>query len=128
MTLQLPDFDELPPVEGMPQGCAWGVFDKDGRRDMFGTLNLLTTEVVKAATAEVRRGISISLNWPLGSIRNPNFFRKSLTHKVMKLEDGETDSHYGFDDEVEFNTQASSQWDSLCMFQTNNNFKIKSNI
>jgi hypothetical protein len=61
MTLQLPTFDELPPVEGMPQGCAWGIFDKDGQKDIFGTLNLLTPEVVKAATAEVRNGISISL-------------------------------------------------------------------
>lgn len=50
----------------------------------------------------------------------------------MKLEDPQADLHFGFDDEVcmgdfkqhrkgytngdkvEFNTQASSQWDSLC--------------
>lgn len=61
MTFQLPDFDELPPVEGMPQGCAWGIFDKDGQKDIFGTLNLLTPDVVQAASAEVRKGISISL-------------------------------------------------------------------
>jgi hypothetical protein len=61
MSFQLRKFDELPPVEGMPQGCAWGIFDKDGRKDIFGTLNLLTPEVAKAATAEVRKGISISL-------------------------------------------------------------------
>ena len=61
MTLQLLDFDELPPVEGMLQGCAWGIFDKDGEKDLFGTLNLLTPEVVKTATTEVRKGIPISL-------------------------------------------------------------------
>jgi hypothetical protein len=61
MTMALPEFDELPPVEGMPHGCAWGVFDKDGQKDIFGTLNLLTPDVVKAAAAEVRRGISVSL-------------------------------------------------------------------
>lgn len=61
MALSLPSFDNLPPVEGMPQGCAWGVFDKDGQKDVFGTLNLLTPEVVRAAAAEVRKGISISL-------------------------------------------------------------------
>ncbi|KAF3386332.1 hypothetical protein F1880_001662 [Penicillium rolfsii] len=116
MSFQLPEFDELPPIEGMPQGCAWGVFDQDERKDVFGTLNLLTPEVVKEASAEVRRGISISLNWPLGSIKNPNFFRKSLSHSVMELRDAETGAHFGFDDEVEFNTQASSQWDSLCHF------------
>jgi hypothetical protein len=57
----LPNFDDLPPVEGMPQGCAWGVFDKNGNKDLLGTLNLLTPEVVKDAAAEVRQGLSISL-------------------------------------------------------------------
>ena len=45
----------------MPQGCAWGVFDKDGKKDLLGTLNLLTPEVVKGACAEARDGVSISL-------------------------------------------------------------------
>ncbi|KAJ5613341.1 hypothetical protein N7510_006535 [Penicillium lagena] len=112
----IPSFDDLPPVEGMPQGCAWGVFDVDGKKDVYGTLNLLTPEVVKAAATEVHEGISISLNWPIGSIKIPNFWRKSLSHRVMKLEDQQADLHFGFDDEVEFNTQASSQWDSLCHF------------
>ncbi|CAI7614393.1 unnamed protein product [Penicillium pancosmium] len=100
MRPHLPSFDELPPVEGMPQGCAWGVFDRDGEKDIFGTLNILTPDVVKAAAQEVQDGISISLNWPIGSIKIPGFFRKSLKHKVMKMEDQSTDLHYGFDDEV----------------------------
>jgi hypothetical protein len=57
----IPDFDDLPPVEGMPQGCAWGIFDKDGKKDVLGTLNLLTPEVVKDAAMEIRQGLSISL-------------------------------------------------------------------
>lgn len=61
MRLHLPSFDELPPVEGMPQGCAWGVFDHDGEKDVFGTLNILNPDVVKAAAQEVQDGISISL-------------------------------------------------------------------
>lgn len=59
--LNLPDYDDLPPVEGMPKGCAWGLFDKDGKKDLFGTLNLLTPSVVKAAGAEIQDGVSISL-------------------------------------------------------------------
>lgn len=59
----IPDFDDLPKVEGMSQGCAWGVFDKDGKRDLLGTLNLLTPSVVAAAAAEVKDGISISLKY-----------------------------------------------------------------
>ncbi|KAJ5585588.1 cyclase [Penicillium hispanicum] len=116
MPLQLPDFDSLPSVDGMPQGCAWGIFDKDGRKDVFGTLNLLTPDVVKAAAAEVREGVSISLNWPMESIKIPGFFRKILSHRVLELEDPAIHLHYGFDDEIGFNTQGSSQWDSLCHF------------
>ena len=58
---KIPDYDDLPAVEGMPKGCAWGIFDKDGEKDLLGTLNLLTPEVVKAAAAEVKDGVSISL-------------------------------------------------------------------
>lgn len=58
-----PDFDDLPKVEGQPQGCAWGVFDKDGKKDVFGTLNFLTPKIVAAAGAEVKDGVSISLKY-----------------------------------------------------------------
>lgn len=63
MSLKVPDFDDLPKVEGMPQGCAWGVFDKNGKKDVYGTLNLLTPDVVKAAAAEVKEGVSVSLKF-----------------------------------------------------------------
>ena len=57
----VPDFDNLPKVADMPQGCAWGIFDKDGKKDLLGTLNLVTQSVVKAAYSEARDGVSISL-------------------------------------------------------------------
>ncbi|KAI9036438.1 uncharacterized protein KD926_001781 [Aspergillus affinis] len=108
--MALPDFDNLPPVADKPQGCAWGVFDKDGQKDQYGTLNLLTPEVVQAASAEIKRGVSV---WPIGSMKMQGFFRKALDHQVLthKTETGEI---FAYDDEVAFNTQASSQWDSLC--------------
>jgi hypothetical protein len=60
----LPDFDDLQPVKDLPQGCAGGLFDlKGGEKDRFGTINLLTPEVVRAAVAEVKTGISISLKY-----------------------------------------------------------------
>lgn len=59
--VNVPDFDDLPKVPDMPQGCAWGIFDKDGKKDLLGTLNLVTTSVTKAAFSEARDGISISL-------------------------------------------------------------------
>jgi hypothetical protein len=61
MPLTVPDFDDLPAVDGMPQGCAWGVFDRNGEKDLKGTLNLLTPDVVATACKEARDGVSISL-------------------------------------------------------------------
>jgi hypothetical protein len=59
----IPDYDSLPPVKGMPKGCAWGIFDKDGKKDKFGTLNLITPEIVKEAVKEVKEGVSVSLKY-----------------------------------------------------------------
>jgi len=112
---KVPDFDDLPSVKDMPQGTAWGVFDKDGKKDVFGCLNLLTPEVVKEAYKEAKEGVSVSLNWPIGAIQTPGFGRKGLVHKVVSFVGSALDAH-GYDDEVEFNTQCSSQWDSLCHF------------
>jgi len=111
----VPDFDSLPKVKGMPQGCCWGIFDKDGKKDHLGTLNYLTPDVVKEAVSEVKEGVSVSLNWPIGAIKTPGFGRKGLDHKVLDFMDSPFKIH-GFDDEVSFNTQCSSQWDSLCHF------------
>ena len=106
----LPDFDSLPPVEDMPQGCAWGIFDKDGKKDHLGCLNLLTPKVVQEAYKEARDGVSISLNWPIGALRSPFFGRKGIRHKVISYQGA---GLHAIDDEIEFNTQCSSQWDSL---------------
>jgi hypothetical protein len=113
----LPDFDSLPPVKGMPQGCAWGIFDQDGKKDHLGCLNLLTPSVVREAYKEARSGVSISLNWPIGALKNPFFARKGLHHNVISYHSGSKGAGvHAFDDEVEFNTQCSSQWDSLVHF------------
>ncbi|KAH7154774.1 hypothetical protein DER46DRAFT_628568 [Fusarium sp. MPI-SDFR-AT-0072] len=112
----VPSFEDLPAVDNMPQGCAWGVLDKDGKKDVFGTINLLTPDVVAAAASEVKERISVSLNgWPIGAIETPGFFRKGLDHKVIDFIDSAMPCHC-FDDEISFNTQCSSQWDSLCHF------------
>ncbi|KAF3760358.1 hypothetical protein M406DRAFT_297135 [Cryphonectria parasitica EP155] len=118
--MSIPDFDHLPAVEGMPQGCAWGVFDKDGKKDLLGTLNLLTPAVVAAAAAEVKDGVSISLNWPLNGIKIPIPGRKAPVHKFISFltpNELTPSTCHGWDDELEFNTQFSSQWDSLCHMQ-----------
>jgi hypothetical protein len=41
---KFPAFDELPKVEGMPQGSIWGFYDKNGKKDEIGCpLRLPTT-------------------------------------------------------------------------------------
>tara|TARA_R110002060_G_scaffold10898_3_gene16061 strand:+ start:622 stop:813 length:192 start_codon:yes stop_codon:yes gene_type:complete len=57
----LPSFKDMPAVKGMPHGAAWGLFDKDGKRDNCGTLNLLTPEIAKEAQKEIRSGTSVAL-------------------------------------------------------------------
>ncbi|EHA49664.1 hypothetical protein MGG_08476 [Pyricularia oryzae 70-15] len=111
----IPTYDALPPVEGMPAGCAWGVFDKPGEpKDVYGTLNHLTPAVVAAAGAEVRDGVSISLNWPLTALNHiPMPGRRKTVHQVRTLAELGMTKGAGLDDELEFNTQASSQWDSF---------------
>ncbi|KAG8159309.1 hypothetical protein KVR01_010970 [Diaporthe batatas] len=117
--MAIPNFDDLPMVKGMPNGCAWGVFDKEGKKDMLGTLNLLTPDIVASAATEIKEGVSISLNWPLNGIKIPLPGRRSPAHKVMSLSSSGMmpPGSHGWDDELEFNTQFSSQWDSLVHVQ-----------
>ncbi|KAI1495689.1 putative cyclase-domain-containing protein [Biscogniauxia marginata] len=114
---QIPNFDDLPPVPGMLQGCAWGIFDKDGQKDLLGTLNLLTPSVVKAAYTEARDGVSISLNWPLNGMTVELPGRMATQHKQMTLREAGLSESTGWDDELHFNTQSGSQWDSLVHWQ-----------
>lgn len=110
-----PNFDDLPAIPGMPQGCAWGIFDKDGTKDNLGCLNKLTPSIVASAAAtEVRDGISVSLDWPLDALKVNGTFRRPVTHNHFGLK--EKCGMIGMDDELEFNTQGSSQWDGLVHF------------
>jgi len=69
----LPTFDELPSFQNF-KGCAWDVWGKD---DQLGTVNLLTPDVVKRASAEeILTGKSVSLNWPVNLPSKPLFGRK----------------------------------------------------
>jgi hypothetical protein len=52
----LPTYKNIPAVPGMPHGCAWGLYDKNGEKDQLGALNLLTPEVVQEAGKEIKTG------------------------------------------------------------------------
>lgn len=109
-----PNFDDLPAVPNMPQGCAWGIFDRDGKKDSLGCLNKLTPSIVASAATEFRDGISVSLDWPLDALKFKGMFRRPVAHKHLDLK--ESVGMIGMDDELEFNTQGSSQWDGLIHF------------
>lgn len=109
-----PDYDNIPPVEGMPKGCAWNLFNKDGKKDLYGCLNKITPDAIREAVAEVKDAVSISLNWPLGALKVAGYGRKGVKHNVIDFQD--VYKIHGWDDELEFNTQCSSQWDGLCHF------------
>lgn len=48
-------------INGKEKRCAWGIFDRDGTRDVYGCLNKVTTAAVVKAAAEVKDGVTISL-------------------------------------------------------------------
>lgn len=101
---QLPDFDALPVTAGAPPGSSWGLWGAD---DVFGCLNLLTPERVRAGVAEVREGRVFNLNLELDLPDPPFFGRAPLQHTVL-------DTVTGHDDEIHgYNTQSSSQWDGF---------------
>lgn len=89
--------------------------DKNGKKDTFGCLNLLTPSVIREAYKEARDGVTFSLNHVMDVIKAPTG-RAPTTHRVLSWKDDIASgqcNHACLDDEVSFNTQASSQWDSL---------------
>jgi len=106
----LPSFKDMPAVKGMPHGAAWGLFDKDGKRDNCGTLNLLTPEIAKEAQKEIRSGTSVALNWGLENVHEPGFTREKAQHHFKDLKPL---GFFAWDDLIHINTQSGSQWDGF---------------
>ncbi|KAF2849493.1 hypothetical protein T440DRAFT_499701 [Plenodomus tracheiphilus IPT5] len=98
---------DLPHISGTPEGAAWFW----GGSDELGRLNLLTNERIAKATREnVQTGEVVPLDLPL-NIPGPTFFgRKPMKHRIKSIGKG------AFDDEIEINTQSSSQWDGFRHF------------
>jgi hypothetical protein len=86
-------------------GCAWGLFDRDGKKDEIGTFNLLTPSVVMRAREEIKTGTSISLNWGLDRLNEITFGRSILKHEKVDWRTKPGFDFYSYDDEVSFNTQ-----------------------
>lgn len=103
--ISLPEYDALPRVEGLGLPHSWDVF---GRGDAFGTLNLLTPDVVAAALRSATTGVVVSLSLPTDRPDPPLFGRDPYTHEVFQVDrntwDDRLDGYY---------PQSSSQWDAF---------------
>ena len=77
-----PRFQELPLHPSHPPLSAWGVW---GAEDQLGCLNLLTTERVVAASRMVQAGVSVGLNWELGQMKVPPFYRTKLKLEIFSI-------------------------------------------
>lgn len=101
----LPDYDDLPEIEGLGVRHAWDVF---GRDDVLGSVNLLTDERVARAARLIQTGHRIPLDLPLNLPDPPLFGRQPFEHVVFALSRNE------MDDRVDnFHLQGSTQWDGL---------------
>lgn len=108
MTDVLPSYDELPVRDSAPPGSSWGVW---GDHDVFGALNLLTPERVRAAARSIRTGRVFSLNPELTIPDPPLFNRARMRHEVTgELGGGHDDLYH------DWNTQSSAQWDGFRHF------------
>lgn len=102
----LPDFDDLPELEGLGLRHAWEVWGPD---DALGTINLVTPERVARAATLVRSGELVSLDLPVTLPDPPLFGRQPYEHHVFALSRNEMDDRLD-----NFHLQASTQWDALC--------------
>ncbi|KAL2204654.1 putative cyclase [Sarocladium strictum] len=107
----LPALSELPLNKGDPPNSAWGLWD-DAKDASLGSLNYLTDELVlKTTKEEVKTGQRVGLDLPLDLFNPPLLGRAGFEQKVINK-----DPFVVNDDVITFNTQGSSQWDSLRHF------------
>ncbi|CAE7181617.1 unnamed protein product, partial [Rhizoctonia solani] len=104
----LPSFKDLPLKPEYPPHAAWGVW---GEKDELGTVNNITPETITSASKEIKLGLSIPLNWSMDQPKYPLYERKGF-HRENIAKTPRTVN----DDILHFNTQCSSQWDSLRHF------------
>lgn len=101
----LPDFADLPELDGQPLRHAWDVF---GRDDDLGTLNLIDDAAVLRGLAAAVVGRRYPLSLPLTEPDPPLFGRGAIRQELVQLD------RNTWDDRLEgFWPQSSSQWDGL---------------
>lgn len=102
-----PEYEELPELADTNIRHSWYVWPDRS----LGTLNRLTPSTRRSAVAEVTEGGCLDLTLPLGEPAPPLYGRRPLGHRVFPR------TRSMIEDELEhFDTQSSSQWDSLRHF------------
>lgn len=133
---KFPNRKDVPRRADAPRDAAW-VWGEDDQvisssfscsapltSDQLGRINLLTPTRVKAASAEIKTGETISLKcalapriwlpWancnslPLTEPGTPCFHRETFKHEIKDLAEGKA-----FDDLYTLNTQSGTQWDGF---------------
>jgi len=78
------------------------------RRNSLIALSLLTPATVLQAKDEIRTGVRVQVDWQLNALKYTLHGRQSLKQNIVDLKG--KNGMFAHDDEVTFNTQASSQW------------------
>ncbi|OAL05029.1 putative cyclase [Phaeosphaeriaceae sp. SRC1lsM3a] len=107
----LPKFTDLPLHKEDPPNSAWGLWG-DSKEASLGSLNYLTDDLVlRTIKEEVMTGERLGLDLPLDFFDPPLLGRAGFEQKVIDKSPLVVN-----DDVITFNTQGSSQWDSLRHF------------
>jgi hypothetical protein len=101
----LPRYDDLPYLAALRARHARGVFGDD---DDLGTINLLTSDIVRAAGSEIRHGrvhnLCLPLDLPSPSLAGREPYRQRIFQSARNMQDDVYDN---------FHPQFSTQWDGL---------------
>lgn len=104
--MSYPSYDELPLIDALGARHAWGVFGPD---DELGRLNLMTADVVAAASAGVTRGEVFNVCLPLDHPDPPwGEHRRPYQHVVYDISRNSQDDYLD-----SFYLQRSTQWDGF---------------
>ena len=104
----MPQFSELPILEGAPAHSSWGVW---GEGDRLGCWNLVDEAAAARGAAAVRSGRTYRLDAPHDPSLTTFMQRVPIEHRIEPI------MGVAWDDVIDsFNTQGSTQWDGFGHF------------
>ncbi|KAF2653676.1 hypothetical protein K491DRAFT_602425 [Lophiostoma macrostomum CBS 122681] len=109
----IPPLSNLPLNKDDPPNSAWGLWGQtEGEDAALGSLNYLTkARILQTAKEDIQTGDRVALDLPLDFFNPPLLGRAGFEQKIIDKSPLTVN-----DDVISFNTQGSSQWDSLRHF------------